>query len=242
MRYRAPGCLPWKSLTTFPPRVLSPTSSTELYSFRIKFRKVKTYRNTGQSTATGRAPLIQEHFLSKQAGPPLPFGHARKLQSNGFVPLPPANANGDGVGRQPGARTIRTIARTRSGCRRPGRSTTPRVALEYVEGEGILLLLNQQGIAASSGSVCTLGWLEPSHVMRAMGIPYTAAHGTIRFSLSRYNTEEEVNRVIAAVPPVIAKLRKLSPYWRGDGPVAHPEQAFAYQGMPGARQVASPAQ
>jgi cysteine desulfurase len=103
---------------------------------------------------------------------------------------------------------------------------TASIAFEYVEGEGILLLLNQQGIAASSGSACTSGSLEPSHVMRAMGIPYTAAHGTIRFSLSRYNTEEEVDRVIAAVPPVIAKLRKLSPYWSGDGPVANPEQAF----------------
>ena len=103
---------------------------------------------------------------------------------------------------------------------------TSSIAFEYVEGEGILLLLNQQGIAASSGSACTSGSLEPSHVMRAMGIPYTAAHGTIRFSLSRYNTEEEVDRVIAAVPPLIAKLRKLSPYWRGDGPVTNPEQAF----------------
>jgi cysteine desulfurase len=103
---------------------------------------------------------------------------------------------------------------------------TASIAFEYVEGEGILLLLNQQGIAASSGSACTSGSLEPSHVMRAMGIPYTAAHGTIRFSLSRYNTEEEVDRVIAAVPPVIAKLRKLSPYWSGDGPVTNPEQAF----------------
>jgi cysteine desulfurase len=84
----------------------------------------------------------------------------------------------------------------------------------------------KQGIAASSGSACTSGSLEPSHVMRAMAIPYTAAHGTIRFSLSRYNTAEEVDRVIAAVPPMIAQLRKISPYWSGEGPVANPEQAF----------------
>lgn len=103
---------------------------------------------------------------------------------------------------------------------------TASIAFEYVEGEGILLLLNKQGIAASSGSACTSGSLEPSHVMRAMGIPYTAAHGTIRFSLSRYNTEAEVDRVIAAVPSIIAQLRKLSPYWSGDGPVADPESAF----------------
>lgn len=103
---------------------------------------------------------------------------------------------------------------------------TASIAFEYVEGEGILLMLNKQGIAASSGSACTSGSLEPSHVMRAMGIPYTAAHGTIRFSLSRYNTEAEVDRVIAAVPAIIAQLRKLSPYWSGDGPVANPEEAF----------------
>ena len=103
---------------------------------------------------------------------------------------------------------------------------TTSIAFEYVEGEGILLLLNQQGIAASSGSACTSGSLEPSHVLRAMGIPYTAAHGTIRFSLSRYNTEEEVDRVIGAVPPIIAQLRKLSPYWSGEAPLANPEQAF----------------
>lgn len=90
---------------------------------------------------------------------------------------------------------------------------TANIAFEYVEGEAILLLLNKQGIAASSGSACTSGSLEPSHVMRAMGIPFTAAHGTIRFSLSRYTTEQEIDRVIAAVPPIIARLRELSPYW-----------------------------
>ncbi len=104
---------------------------------------------------------------------------------------------------------------------------TSSIAFEYIEGEGILLLLNKAGIAASSGSACTSGSLEPSHVMRAMGIPYTAAHGTVRFSLSRYNTAEEIERVIEAVPPIVERLRKLSPYW-GDGkPLENPEQAFA---------------
>ena len=74
---------------------------------------------------------------------------------------------------------------------------TSNIAFEFIEGEAILLLLNKFGIAASSGSACTSGSLEPSHVMRAMGIPYTAAHGTVRFSLSRYSTEAEVDRVIA---------------------------------------------
>ncbi len=104
---------------------------------------------------------------------------------------------------------------------------TCNIAFEYIEGEAILLLLNKQGIAASSGSACTSGSLEPSHVMRAMGIPYTAAHGTVRFSLSRYNTAEEIDRVIAAVPPIVAQLRKLSPYWGENGPIENPEQAFA---------------
>lgn len=104
---------------------------------------------------------------------------------------------------------------------------TCNIAFEYIEGEAILLLLNKLGIAASSGSACTSGSLEPSHVMRAMSIPYTAAHGTVRFSLSRYNTEEEIDRVIEAVPPVVAQLRKLSPYWGENGPVASPEEAFA---------------
>jgi len=104
---------------------------------------------------------------------------------------------------------------------------TSNIAFEYVEGEAILLLLNKLGIAASSGSACTSGSLEPSHVMRAMGIPYTAAHGTVRFSLSCANTAEEIDCVIEAVPPIIAQLRKLSPYWSGDGPVTEPDKAFA---------------
>lgn len=103
---------------------------------------------------------------------------------------------------------------------------TANIAFEFVEGEAILMLLNRQGIAASSGSACTSGSLEPSHVMRAMGIPYTAAHGTIRFSLSRYTTEAEIDRVIEAVPPIIAQLRKLSPYWSESGPVEASEQGF----------------
>ena len=104
---------------------------------------------------------------------------------------------------------------------------TANIAFEYIEGEAILMLLNKAGIAASSGSACTSGSLEPSHVMRAMGIPYTAAHGTIRFSLSRYNTMQEVEEVIAAIPPIMEKLRKLSPYWGESGPVEEPEKAFA---------------
>lgn len=93
-------------------------------------------------------------------------------------------------------------------------ANTSNIAFEYVEGEGILLLLNSFGIAASSGSACTSGSLEPSHVMKAMKVPFTAAHGTIRFSLSRFTTEEEIDYVIEKVPEVIAQLRAMSPYWK----------------------------
>lgn len=103
---------------------------------------------------------------------------------------------------------------------------TTNLAFEFIEGEAILLLLNQAGIAVSSGSACTSGSLEPSHVMRAMNIPYTAAHGSIRFSLSRYTREKEIDYVIDTLPTIIARLRMLSPYWQEGKPGAA-ESAFA---------------
>jgi cysteine desulfurase len=89
---------------------------------------------------------------------------------------------------------------------------TSNISFEYIEGEAILLMLDKYGICASSGSACTSGSLEPSHVLRAMGVPFTAAHGSIRFSLSRYNTEEEVDYTIEKLPPIINQLRELSPF------------------------------
>jgi cysteine desulfurase len=91
---------------------------------------------------------------------------------------------------------------------------TTSIAFEYVEGEAILLMMNEHGICASSGSACTSGSLEPSHVLRAMGVPFTAAHGSIRFSLSRYNTEDEIEVILEKLPPVIERLRELSPFWK----------------------------
>ena len=90
---------------------------------------------------------------------------------------------------------------------------TSNISFEFVEGEGILLLMNEHGICASSGSACTSGSLQPSHVLRAMGVPFTMAHGSIRFSLSVYNTPEEVDFVIEKLPPIIERLRGMSPYW-----------------------------
>ncbi len=96
--------------------------------------------------------------------------------------------------------------------------STSSISFEYVEGESILLKLSDHGICASSGSACTSGSLEPSHVLRAMGVPFTAAHGSIRFSLSSYNTEEEIDFILKVMPPIIEELRAISPFW--DGSVA----------------------
>ncbi|MBM4088057.1 MAG: cysteine desulfurase NifS [Planctomycetes bacterium] len=95
----------------------------------------------------------------------------------------------------------------------PRLPNTSNVSCHYVEGEALLYQLNELGICASSGSACTSGSLEPSHVLRAMHVPFTAAHGSVRFSFSRYNTRAEVDRVIDVFPQIVANLRRLSPYW-----------------------------
>jgi cysteine desulfurase len=89
---------------------------------------------------------------------------------------------------------------------------TMNISFKYVEGEAILLMLDQFGICASSGSACTSGSLEPSHVLRAMNVPFTYAHGSLRLSLSRYTTQEEVDFVVGHLPKIIARLREISPY------------------------------
>jgi cysteine desulfurase len=89
---------------------------------------------------------------------------------------------------------------------------TTNIGFKYIEGEAILLMLNQYGVCASSGSACTSGSLEPSHVLRAMGLPYTILHGSIRFSLSRYTTEAEIDRVLELMPGIVEKLRAMSPF------------------------------
>lgn len=91
---------------------------------------------------------------------------------------------------------------------------TLSIAFEFVEGESILMLLSELGICASSGSACTSGSLEPSHVLRAMGVPFTCAHGSIRFSLSRYTTDAEIDCVIRELPAIIERLRRMSPFGR----------------------------
>ena len=160
--------------------------------------------NTASIVGLGKAA---ELALSRMADERTRVGALRdRLEDGILAEVPHAFATGDVDNRLP---------------------NTANIAFEFVEGEAILMLLNKLGIAASSGSACASGSLEPFHVMRAMDIPYTAAHGSIRFSLSHENTAEEIERVIAAVPPIIAQLRKLSPYWGEDGPVADPAAAFA---------------
>jgi cysteine desulfurase len=110
---------------------------------------------------------------------------------------------------------LNTVANTKVNGDRDNRlPNTTNISFEFVEGEGILLMMDEFGICASSGSACTSGSLQPSHVLRAMGIPFTMAHGSIRFSLSVYNTDEEIDFVIEKLPPIIDTLRSMSPYWK----------------------------
>lgn len=115
-----------------------------------------------------------------------------KLETEILKRIPQSRVNGDTGNRLP---------------------NTTNISFEFVEGEAILLLMNELGICASSGSACTSGSLQPSHVLRAMGVPFTMAHGSIRFSLSVYNTEEEIDFVIDKMPAIIERLRGMSPYW-----------------------------
>jgi len=114
---------------------------------------------------------------------------------------------------------------------------TLNVACHFIEGEGILYQLSEHGICASSGSACTSGSLEPSHVLRAMRIPFTAIHGSVRFSLSHYTTEEEIDTVIEVFPEIVASLRRLSPYWDSERNEPRPEalEMLEQPDMPQAR-------
>jgi cysteine desulfurase len=103
-----------------------------------------------------------------------------------------------------------------NGGKAPRLPNTTNISFEFVEGESILLLMDEYGICASSGSACTSGSLQPSHVLRAMGVPYTMAHGSVTFSLSIYNTDTDIELVTEKLPPIIARLREMSPYWTSE--------------------------
>jgi len=148
--------------------------------------------NTAAIVGLGKAAEIAKRHMA--AGGCAAVGELRDVLENKILAQVPSTfVNGDRASRLP---------------------NTTSIAFEYVEGEAILLMLNEYGICASSGSACTSGSLEPSHVLRAMGVPFTAAHGSIRFSLSRYTTRKEIDFVLEKLPPVIARLRQMSPFWK----------------------------
>jgi len=108
----------------------------------------------------------------------------------------------------------------------PRLPNTLNISCHFIEGEGMLYQLSDVGICASSGSACTSGSLEPSHVLRAMKVPFTAVHGSVRFSLSRYNTDADIDHITTVFPQVVANLRRMSPYWdqQRDAPRADAEE------------------
>ncbi len=133
------------------------------------------------------AELAQQHLADVAAEKKL----RDRLEKGILAAIPNCEINGDPKNRLP---------------------NTTNIGFKYIEGEAILLSLDQFGVCASSGSACTSGSLEPSHVLRAMGLPYTTLHGSIRFSLSRYTTAAEVDRVLEILPGIIERLRAMSPF------------------------------
>ena len=147
--------------------------------------------NTASIIAMGKACEIAMLHMEEESG--RVRGMRDRLQRELGSLIPNTRINGGGTERLP---------------------NTLSIAMEFVEGEGILLLLSEKGICASSGSACTSGSLEPSHVLRAMGVPFTCAHGSIRFSLSRFTTDDDIDAVIKELPPIISRLRQMSPFGR----------------------------
>lgn len=147
--------------------------------------------NIASIIGLGRACELAGENLDKEAT--YLKGLRNRLENTLLKHCPDAMVNGDTVNRLP---------------------NTSNISFEYIEGEAILLRLNEYNICASSGSACTSGSLEPSHVLRAMGIPFSAVHGSVRFSLSRYNTDKDIDAVINVMPGIIQDLRRLSPFGR----------------------------
>ncbi len=147
--------------------------------------------NTAAIIALGKACQTAAEWLEDENTRVL--GMRDRLEKELLSIIPHSRINGGGAVRLP---------------------NTLSIAFEFVEGEAILLLLSEKGICASSGSACTSGSLEPSHVLRAMGVPFTCAHGSIRFSLSRFTSEDEIDAVIRELPPIILRLRQISPFGR----------------------------
>ncbi len=146
--------------------------------------------------------LAEEHFDDEETRV---RGLRDRLERSIEATIPNVQINGRGAPRLP---------------------NTLNVACHFVEGEGMLYQLSDEGVCASSGSACTSGSLEPSHVLRAMKVPFTAVHGSVRFSLSRYNTDDDIDHILKVFPGIVANLRRLSPYWdqQRNGPRADAEE------------------
>jgi cysteine desulfurase len=175
--------------------VLYVRKGTRFYPYLIGGHQERGRRAGTENVASiiglGKACEIAAKNITQES---LSLAHLRdKLEKALMHNCPDVRINGDVTSRLP---------------------NTTNLSFEYVEGEAILLRLNEYGVCASSGSACSSGSLEPSHVLRAMGVPFTAIHGSIRFSLSRYNSEAEVDRVIEIMPDIIKNLRQLSPFGR----------------------------
>jgi len=155
-----------------------------------KSRRAGT-ENAGAIIALGKACELADRYMDAENTTVKVMRD--RLQDALMATIPYSRINGGGAERLP---------------------NTTSIAFEFVEGESILMHLSELGICASSGSACTSGSLEPSHVLRAMGVPFTCAHGSIRFSLSRYTTDAEIDTVIREMPPIIALLRQMSPFGR----------------------------
>jgi cysteine desulfurase len=155
-----------------------------------KSRRAGT-ENTASIIALGKACELAEKYLDDENV--RVRGMRDRLEKELLKLIPAARINGGGAERLP---------------------NTVSIAFEFVEGELILLYLSELGICASSGSACTSGSLEPSHVLRAMGVPFTCAHGSIRFSLSRFTTDQEIDTVIRELPGIIRRGREMSPFGR----------------------------
>ncbi|MFP4132655.1 MAG: cysteine desulfurase NifS [Halothece sp.] len=144
--------------------------------------------NVPAIAALGKAAELARNHLSRVAEEQR---LRDKLEQGILATIPNTIVNGDLVNRLP---------------------NTTNIGFKYIEGEAILLSLDQYGICASSGSACTSGSLEPSHVLRALGLPYTVLHGSIRFSLSRFTTEAEIDRALEVLPKIVNRLRDISPF------------------------------
>ena len=150
-------------------------------------RRAGTHNVPGIVALGKAAEQAREHLVNVQTEQQL----RDSLETQLLSLIPDCEVNGGGTTRLP---------------------NTTNIGFKYIEGEAILFMLNQHGICASSGSACTSGSLDPSHVLTAMGLPYTILHGSIRFSLSRFTTEDDIQQVVNVMPGIVEKLRAISPF------------------------------